>query len=277
MLTGYSNIISVTTECFDPDASAFIAAITAAGGTTNDAQKTAINNLVLNWKGIGAQNNTYNLWTNTNRLHIYIGGTSGAMAINVKTATATFTFNGGWTFGANGATPNGTSGYINTGVNASTINAQLNNGICRIVGFNTNSAVISSEGYLSGDAYFYCGYKHSDNVLYYRNYNSVEDGVSQLGVDTRNIYQQKVKGSTGSIRRAKSQIGSQGANMTPTIGIPEFLSSFNFLGTPAGYDNRQRNFDALILGLDVTNTISDVIVDVINQYQTDLGRNNYQP
>lgn len=271
-----SNTISQIT---DADASAFIAAITAAGGTTNDAQKTAINNLVLNWKGIGAQNSSYNLWSNTERLHIYIGGASGAMAINVKTATATFTFNGGWTFDANGATPNGTNGYINTGVNTSTINPQLSNGICRIVGFNTNATNFGGDGYLFGaDTYFYIGYKSPGNDLVFRNYNSVEANVSQSGVDTRNIYQQKLKGLTGTVRRAKSQVSSQSPNQTPTTSGSEFLSTINIFGTPSSsYDTRQRNFDALILGLDVTDTISNVIVDIINQYQTDLGRNNYQP
>jgi hypothetical protein len=275
MLTGYSNIISVTTDCFDPDASAFI----AAAGITDATQQQAINNLVLNWKGIGAQNSSYNLWSNTERLHIYVGGTSTACATNVKTATQTFTFNGGWTFDANGATPNGTNGYINTGVNASTINPQLSNGICKIVGFNTNATNFGGDGYLLGaDTYFYIGYKAPDNNLVFRNYNSVEASVSQLGVDTRNIYQQKVKGSTGSVRRAKSQVASQSPNLTPTTSGSEFLSTINIFGTPsASYDTKQRNFDALILGLDVTDTINNVIVDIINQYQTDLGRNNYQP
>jgi hypothetical protein len=278
MLTPYSNIISVQTSCIDPDAQAFITAAETAGASFTTAQKGYIDRLVKNWKGAGDINSTTNFWTATNRLHVYLGAASSPMAINVKTATSTFTFNGGWTFASTGATPNGSNGYIDTSVNTSTINTSLSTGICAISAYNTNTAVNGFEGYLLGaDTYFYFAAKFSDNNMYYRNYNSVEGDISQSGVDTRNIYMRRIASGNGSITRAKSTIVTQNPNLTPTTSGVEYLSALNFLGTPIGFDTKERNFDALILGMDIDNTKRDLLIDIINAFQTDFGRNNYQP
>lgn len=75
---------------YDPDASLFIAANLAAGGTLSLANKLAINNLFKNFKGVGAANSTYNIYS---RIYPYLfaGGTANSAAIQARTlASGTF-------------------------------------------------------------------------------------------------------------------------------------------------------------------------------------------
>jgi hypothetical protein len=46
-----------------------------------------------------------------------VGASAAACAQNLKSSSFTGTFTSGWTFASTGATPNGTSAYMNTGLN----------------------------------------------------------------------------------------------------------------------------------------------------------------
>lgn len=99
---------------FDPDAQAFI----TAAGLTDNTQKTAINQLVLDLKG-------YNIWTKFIALYPYVGGTATTHKFNLKdpqdtNAAFRITWNGGVTHNANGITGNGTNGYGETYITPST-------------------------------------------------------------------------------------------------------------------------------------------------------------
>jgi len=266
----------------DPDAQAFITAAETAGASFTTAQKGYIDRLVKNIKGTGDINSTTDLWTISQRIHIYLGAASAPMAINVKTAISTFTFNGGWTFDANGATPNGTNGYIDTGIACNTItnNVFTNKLYCNLIGFNTNAATTSFDGYTNGSGTsLYYSPKFSDNNAYIRVLINVEPFTSQTGVDTRQIYVFRRVSDTHTIRRNKTSIftTTDATNNNGSTTGNEYLSALNANPTPILFDNRQRNFDWLIYGTEVTSTMSDLMVDIVNAFQTDFGRNNYQP
>ena len=116
MITGYSNTISVTTSApsFDPDAQAFFNRVTSAGGTLSGTEQTAVNQLVLDLKA-------NSLWTPMKAIYPMVGASAAACAQNLKSSSFTGTFNGGWTFSSTGAIPNGSTGYMDTGLNPSTV------------------------------------------------------------------------------------------------------------------------------------------------------------
>jgi len=107
----------------DPDYLAFYARVLAAGGSLTATEQTATNQLVLDLKG-------YSIWSKMKAIYPMVGGGTGTTAArqascsqNLVSSSFTGTFTSGWTYASTGATPNGTSAYMDTGVNA---NVSLN-------------------------------------------------------------------------------------------------------------------------------------------------------
>lgn len=92
---------------FDPDAAAFFARVTTAGGSLSATEQTAVNTLVIQMKADG-------IWSKMKAVYPMVGASAAACAQNLKSSSFTGTFTSGWTFASTGATPNGTSAYFNT-------------------------------------------------------------------------------------------------------------------------------------------------------------------
>jgi hypothetical protein len=98
----------------NPDAQAFI----TAAGITDPTQQSAINTLVISMKANGT-------WTKCNAIYPMVGGTATTCKFNLKNPLDTdaafrLNFQGGWSFSANGALPNGTNAYADTLLNPTT-------------------------------------------------------------------------------------------------------------------------------------------------------------
>ena len=104
---------------FDADALAYFERVTVAGGTLSVVEQNAVSSLVLDIKAL-------NIWTKIKALYPLVGASAAACAQNLKSASFTGTFNGGWSFASTGATPNGTTGFFNTLLNPNT-NMAFNN------------------------------------------------------------------------------------------------------------------------------------------------------
>ncbi len=107
---------------FDADAQAFI----DAASITDATQKDAINTLVIALKDGG-------VWVKSLALYPMVGGTAAKHKFNLKdprdlNAAFRLTFFGGWTHGANGALPNGTTAYADTFLVPSVDIADANDG-----------------------------------------------------------------------------------------------------------------------------------------------------
>lgn len=100
----------------DPDAQAFFDRVTAAGGTLSLIEQTAINTLVAEMK-------TNGIWSKMKAIYPMVGASAAACAQNLKSSSFTGTFSSGWTFASTGATPNGTSAYMDTGLNLNIMNS----------------------------------------------------------------------------------------------------------------------------------------------------------
>ena len=92
---------------YDPDAAAFFARVTAAGGTLSNTEKTAVNQLVLDLKA-------NSLWTPMKAIYPMVGASAAACAQNLKSSSFTGSFSSGWTYSSSGIKGNGTSTYMNT-------------------------------------------------------------------------------------------------------------------------------------------------------------------
>jgi len=97
---------------FDTDAQAFFDRVTTAGGSLSVTEQTAVNTLVIQMKTDG-------IWSKMKAIYPMVGASAAACAQNLKSSSFTGTFTSGWTFASNGITPNGTSAYFNSGLNAS--------------------------------------------------------------------------------------------------------------------------------------------------------------
>jgi hypothetical protein len=100
----------IKTGGYDPDAQAFFARVTAAGGTLSTTEKNATNQLVLDMKSAG-------IWSAMRAVYPMVGASAAACAQNLKSSSFTGTFSSGWTFASTGVTPNGTSAYMDTTFN----------------------------------------------------------------------------------------------------------------------------------------------------------------
>jgi hypothetical protein len=94
---------------FDVDAVAFFNRVTTAGGTLSATEKQAVNQLVLDLKA-------NSLWTPMKAIYPMVGASAAACAQNLKSSSFTGTFTSGWTFASTGATPNGISAFMDTGL-----------------------------------------------------------------------------------------------------------------------------------------------------------------
>ena len=96
----------------DPDAQAFFDRVTSASGSLTATEQNAVNSLVIQMKADG-------IWSGMKAIYPMVGASGGACAQNLKSASFTGVFNGGWTFASTGATPDGTSAYMDTNLTPS--------------------------------------------------------------------------------------------------------------------------------------------------------------
>jgi hypothetical protein len=97
----------------DPDAAAFFARVTAAGGTLTTTEQNAVIQLVTDMKSTG-------VWNSMKAIYPMVGSSAAACAQNLKSASFTGSFTSGWTFASSGVTSNGTSAYFDTNCRATT-------------------------------------------------------------------------------------------------------------------------------------------------------------
>ena len=111
MILASHGIIASQIASFDADAVAFFNRVTTAGGTLSTTEKQAVNTLVVQMKADGT-------WAPCKAIYPMVGASAAACAQNLKSSSFTGTYSSGWTFASTGATPNGTSAYMNTNMNA---------------------------------------------------------------------------------------------------------------------------------------------------------------
>jgi hypothetical protein len=252
----------------DVDALAFFARVTAAGGTLSAIEELAIDTLVKQMKLDGT-------WTLMKAIYPMVGASAAACAQNLKSSSFTGTFSSGWTFASTGATPNGTSAYMNTGLNP--VAQSLTSGdshlsyycqtrsttadpaeIANYTG-NSEAFVLQSGGSGTDNRFFYSFALRASSIVVTRPLGLIS-GSSTGGNTRRDIYRNGVS------------VGNNTTTDTATLGNYNlYLGAGNINNSAiASYSDSRCAFASIGQGLSATNMSN--LYTAVQAFQTTLSR-----
>jgi hypothetical protein len=270
-----SALASGTTEAI-----AYLNKVVTSGGTVDATASAATITLFTSLVSNG-------LWDKIYAMYPTLGGVAASHAIDAKSSIYELTFNGGWTHSSLGMTPNGTNGYANGLFNPSTVIGNNNTSHLSIYvnqqggGDRIYDMGINSNGISLTDMFNLTAKRSSgtgDNTLF----DAGDFDPSGFGrVSTTS--QTSASGMTvGSVRsttdRTLYRNGSNIATQTNSRNITYangnlFIGAQNDGGAANYFSTNTYAFATIGSGL--TNTDIVNLSDIINTYQTSLGRNTY--
>lgn len=238
----------------DPDAQAFFDRVTAAGGTLSATEQLAVNQLVFDMKA-------YGIWSAMKAVYPMVGASAAACAQNLKSSSFTGTFTAtGWTFANTGLTPNGTSAYMDTGLNASSNLSVTNAHFSLYINVFTNRGTVDSGNGIYPSIFFD---QFSATQFYYAvGVDDLVNVTNQLGffqanaLSTMNIYK------NGTNLKSKATGGTLNSRTL-------FLGAANF-GFPIWFWSGMMSFSSIGDGL--TDTQASNFYNAVQAFQTTLGR-----
>jgi hypothetical protein len=252
----------------DTDAQAFFDRVTSGGGSLSETEKEAVNILVIQMKLDG-------IWTLMKAIYPMVGASAAACAQNLKSSSFTGSFSSGWTFASTGVTPNGTSAFMNSNLNASS-NLSLNSTHLSYYSRTNNDGALGKVeiGYqITNPTSFFMairGYRGSQiGAMYDSAVNFLEftNGNS-------NCFIINTRTSSTSFKSFKngSQLGTTitGTN-SGTLGNTNVLLGANGSSTVKyEYSDRQCAFASIGDGLDDTQSAN--LYTAVQAFQTTLSR-----
>ena len=246
----------------DADAQAFFDRVTTAGGSLTNTEKTAVNTLVLALKA-------NSLWSGMKAIYPMVGASAAACAQNLKSSSFTGTFTSGWTFASTGATPNGTSAYMNTGFVPSS-NISLNNAHLSYYS-RTNVVGVQVDIGSIGD---------STNAFYLiMNLNNIAPSGINAPETLRTSAMSPTLGMLIGSRIVSTEEKYYTNNVSQTLtknsnsmnSFNVYLGCFNQTGTANLFSTKETAFASLGDGL--TDTQASNFYTAVQAFQTTLSRN----
>jgi hypothetical protein len=269
MILSSHGIIGSSILQVDPDALAFFARVTSAGGTLSTTEQSAILTLVADLKDDG-------IWTKMKAIYPMVGASAAACAQNLKSSTFTGTFNGGWTFASTGIKPNGSTGFMNTNLIP---NVDLTQNSNHLSFYSRTSNAVSTTieiGSLntSPASYFHSHIYYSDDVNVNRYFMllaqstaaSVENANS-LGFFNGN----RKNSTTVSHFKNGSNIGDLTSTSVSLNNRAVYIGAGNINGSASNFSSRECAFASIGDGL--SDTESSDFYDAVQAFQTTLSRN----
>ena len=260
--------VSLSREVYDNDAQAFFDRVTTAGGTLTTTEKSAVNTLVLSLK-------SNNIWDLMGAVYPMVGGTAASCAQNLISSSYTGTFSGGWTYSSAGVTPNGTNGYMNTGLTPSTYTTNGNFGIHVYINqINSGGTHIASDN--GGSSQFYLrtdlttkkGYLMMMQFQNVNNDTNLTLGTNMQGFTTVTV--ESTSGSNGKNAYFNGVSVLRNGNFGNTPSGVTWLGANTYLGG-IQWANSRYALAAWTKGLVSANAIS--FYNSVQTFQTTLGRN----
>jgi len=260
----------------DPNAQAYITALTTSGYTSTAGEKSAINELFLNLKGTGPVNGTDNMYSDLKIVRPYFGGLAATNAYNAilpTTNTTDFygTFFGGWTHTNAGSKPNGVNAYMSNNFTPSiNMTSNTNGGVfCNVVentdlGMDIGCQTFTNfTGFLIASNFF--GTRYSRALT--SNQYSVVAAPATSAI-----------GFWGSIQVAGQPYFQRDTTLTAfaagSSGRPDrdlLSGAINSNGSPANYSNRRRNFEVVMNNVGST-ARALLLKQIIDAFNTGVGR-----
>jgi hypothetical protein len=254
---------------FDSDAQAFFDRVTTAGGTLTTTEKQAVNQLVITMKADGT-------WGPCKVIYPMVGASAAACAQNLKSSSFTGTFTSGWTFASTGVTGNGTSAYMDTGLNPSSNLAQNSISGGAYVNANATSGNTLRTDVLFGasnssfdNGFYLLPMANSDNKDYSRANQNTASGVSSW-TDPKGFFQ--IYRTSSSVYVVKRN--TTNSNLTVTSSTPTsnnvWVSALNNVGSIVEPSNNRIAF--VYLGDGLTDTQASDFYTAVQAFQTTLAR-----
>ena len=244
----------------DADATAFFLRVTTAGGTLTSTEQSAVDTLVKSLKANG-------VWTKMKAIYPMVGASAASCAQNLKSASFTGTFTAGWTFASSGATPNGTSAYMDTGLVPNTSLSQ-NNASIGYYGGTTGTSTGCSIGSGNGTSYLEIFPAYPAQGLF----GDVNDGSTVLTTNTNAagfIFASRLL-STSKIHSIRSTITTLTNNSNGLNNIQIVLGARRVSAVIQNYSALQHRFS--FIGDGLTNTEADNYYTSVQAFQTSLSR-----
>jgi len=268
MILGINGIIASSISGVDPDAAAFFARVTAAGGSLTNTEKSAVNTLVVTMKADGT-------WSPMKAIYPMVGASAAACAQNLKSSSFTGTFTSGWTFASTGVTPNGTSAYMDTNYSPS-VNSTItdNHFMLYLPSVSIPSGYTTDLGALTADF----------NSRFQTNY------FQNPALDTTNFDVRKRTSVSNSLIGAGFILYSRSAtnsakvyfnnsivatdtSSTLSYGFPNitvYLGALHLGLTATSYSDRRNSFASM--GNSLTDTQASNFYTAVQAFQTTLSR-----
>jgi len=240
----------------DPDYLAFYARVLAAGGSLTTTEQTATQQLVVDLKG-------YGIWTKMKAIYPMVGASAAACAQNLKSSSFTGIFNGGVTYSSSGVAFNGSSGFMNSQLNASANLSVISLSFggytaTTINGLGYNGAYPPSFLMMSFKSFNFCEYYRTDGTF-------LNIGGGIVGMVQANQL------STASKIYANNTIGASGTNtMTSLPNQNMYVGAANNNGTATFFDNKLISYYYYADGL--TDTEASNHYTSVQAFQTTLSR-----
>lgn len=256
----------------DSHAQAFI----TAAGISNGTIESAIDNLCIYLKKWG-------LWDKMIGLYPFVGGSAATHKFNLKDAQDTnsakrLLFSGGWTHSANGALPNGSTGYADTFIDLAQDVPQ----------YNLHFSYYSRTNVIGSDDYVIMGVGNPPMYidLYFNNRLFVAVGTSPGNTTVVNpmsgfnglIIFSSINPQGYKIYRNRNIVGSNSDDRyvyfpfaDPSSPKTVYIGAFNSQGTPNYFCNMECAFASIGHGLNEDEC--QLLNNAVDQFQTTLSRN----
>jgi hypothetical protein len=275
MILASHGLIASSISGVDADWLAYYNRVVTAGGSLTTTEQNATKTLVADLKSAG-------IWSGMKAIYPMVGASAEACKQNLKSSSFTGTFSSGWTFASTGVTPNGTSAYFDTNVNAST-NLTFNS-IHLSFYSRTNSntgdkaeigAIDNTISYLPLLA---LQLKRTEGSLQNRfvslaySFNA-PDALNLENLDSKGYYLM-TRTASNSFKHFKNST-QQGTTVTTNSQTTApnrnlYIGASNAAGTGGGYSDRQCAFASIGDGL--TDTQASNFYTAVQAFQTTLSR-----
>jgi hypothetical protein len=267
MILGINGIIASSIGQVDPDAAAFFARVTAAGGSLTNTEKSAVNTLVVTMKADGT-------WTPAKAIYPMVGASAAACAQNLKSSSFTGTFTSGWTFASGGVTGNGSSTYMDTTLIPSvSIASQDSMHLSYYANTNVKAGAFNMgvRGAIPNNTDTFISARFDAN----QNYNAVNINTVTLRSETNNVNGflcvSRINSTTFKYYKASTitQTYTETSQALPNI-YSVYVGALNLQGSILLADNSRCAFASIGDGL--TDTQESNFYTAVQAFQTTLSR-----
>jgi len=239
-----------------------------AAGLTDETQMKAIGTLVFDLKN-------YNIWDKMKAIYPMVGqaGVSSSFQFNLKNPSLfKGTFSGSWIFSSTGATPDGTSAYMNTGLKQSNLlqNSQHLSVYSRT---NNTSGIKIDIGMYSDitDAGTYLGCFVNGNLYTTLQSKETNAGTTPYTTSLGLMLGQRVNSADVKYYQNSTFLATYNNTSKITDSIYNiYIGAVNIYSTPLLFSNREIAFSTIGDGL--TDTEAANFYTAVQRFQTTLGR-----